>query len=301
MTLAYPLRLLCLCLAVLFLVNLAAGTAVTMFAPVAVRLAERLNARRAARFLLMLRFAPAALAALSVGGLCVPSFLWLEPGTAAEEMGFACLAAALSSVTILAFAGSRTVRAILHSRAWVRGEHSNVMASTGIFRPQVLVSRDVLEALSTNQLAAALRHERGHQLSRDNLKRLCIVMAPGVLPFYNGFGTIERAWVRFSEWAADDYAVGGDPLSSTVLASALVRVARMGGRPASFLVTTLIDGPGGLAERVDRLLKGARAEELAGPAFDVWGTVAFVLAFCVLMLRPGTLGTVHSLLEYLVR
>src|SRR5690349_4359413 len=101
MTSSYMVRLVCLLLASFFLVHLVLGLAVAWIAPAAVRIAERMRARSAARFLLALRLLPPILAIGIVAGLCAPSYLWLEPDAGTEEVGLACLAAALLGLAIL--------------------------------------------------------------------------------------------------------------------------------------------------------------------------------------------------------
>ena len=171
----------------------------------------------------------------------------------------------------------------------------------GILHPRILVSPEIVAALTPEQLTAALRHEHAHQLAGDNFKRLCLVMAPGVLPFHSGFQTLERAWARFAEWAADDYAASGDPLHSTALAAALVRVARMAPASASLLVTTLIDGESDLAVRVDRLLNPTLSAVVTWSAFVPLAAGGFVLGCSMALLQRGTLPAVHSVLEHLLR
>ena len=113
---------------------------------------------------------------------------------------------------------------------WTLNSPAPFLALVGVFPSRVVISSPVMTALSpSEQLAAALRHEAAHQVSRDNLKRLLLLLAPGLLPGLRGFDAIERGWARFTEWAADDEAVAGDARLSLSLAAALVRIARMGG------------------------------------------------------------------------
>jgi len=179
-----------------------------------------------------------------------------------------------------------------------------LVALLGLVRPRLVISRPVLRALSAEQLAAALRHEYVHGKSRDNLKRLAVLLSPDLVPFAGGFRALERAWARFAEWAADDRAVAGDPRLSLSLAAALVRVARISaGAPSSCLVSTLLANGGDLPARVDRLLLAASqcAQPESGSPVMVAGT-AFVLAGCLAgaVLQPGLLSSVHQMLEHLV-
>ena len=101
---SYGFKLSCLSLAAFFLVHLAAAMAMGWLAPSAIRMAGRMRARAAARFLLTVRLAPLGMA-IVVAALCVPSYLWFEPNVA-EEVGPACLIAAirLCDLAIFAFA-----------------------------------------------------------------------------------------------------------------------------------------------------------------------------------------------------
>ena len=322
----YLLRLVCLSLACFFLVHLAVGLVVHSIAPAVIRIAERMRPRRAAAMVLALRMAPLAIGALLVVGLCVPSYLQLEPLNAVEPVGFTCLAAALLGIAIWTNSIGRAIRAARRSLRYVRqwectasktrvaGEQdpvwvvdgmSGLVAVTGIVRPRLVISRPVLKELSREQLAVALRHERAHQKSRDNLKRLAILLAPDLVPFARGFGTLDRAWTRFSEWAADDRAAAGDPRLSLSLADALVRVARLAaGAQPSCLVSTLLANSGDLKERIDRLLlaDSETAQPERGSPVMVAG-VAFTMAACIagVVMQPGVLFFAHRILEHLVR
>src|SRR5512140_3588001 len=96
----YLVRLLCLSLAVFFVIHFSAGLLVTLAGRTMVRFARRLRPAGAARLLLTLRLLPAALGVLVVGGICIQSYLWLEPELSREEIGAGCLAAAILGASL---------------------------------------------------------------------------------------------------------------------------------------------------------------------------------------------------------
>ncbi len=302
MTGEYILRLAALSLAAFFLVQLAVGAAAIAIAPGALRAASRMRTRAAARSMLWLRWAPAIAGLLVVGAVCVPSYLRYEPGNTREELGPVCVAGALLALAVWTGAAIRGLRRIALSRRRLRGSADGrgpLVAMAGILRPRLLIAPAVVEALSPGQLDAALSHERAHGAARDNLKRLLLAFTPGILPGVGGFAQVERHWARFTEWAADDDAVAGDPRRALALAGALVRVARLGPSSAP-LASCLLDGDD-LAERVERLLhppaaRPPRRNRLwsAAPALAV--ALAAGLAW-----SPAALESAHHLLEHLVR
>lgn len=325
MTLAYSLRLLCLCLAAFFLVHLAVGLVVLAISRAAVRRAERMAPRSAARWLLALRLAPLACSLFVVAVLCVPSYLWLEPEAVAEEAGFACLASALLGLAVWCFSIARGVRAFVRSLryigrcqrvgfgtrvegdpspVWVMEGATGALMLAGILRPRLFISRKVMTALSRDQLAAAIRHESAHRVSHDNLKRLIVLLAPGVVPFFRGFGSLEAHWARFTEWAADDSAVDGDSRRSLSLAAALVRVARLTPAPCpSPVIASLLDEGRDLAARVDRLLRVAPVSDKPRqgmPVVSVGAALVLTGLLVAAMLQPATFHSVHRLLEELI-
>jgi Zn-dependent protease with chaperone function len=319
----YLLRLLCLCLAAFFVIHSAVGLVVSLGGAVAMRAARRMRPRSAGRFLLALRLLPAALALLVVGGLCVPSYLWLEPESGAEEVGAGCLAAAILAASLWTLSTARGVRAAIrsarHSRqserlgrrstlhgsplpVWIVEAPAPLLALVGVFGSRLLISRPVMSALSPAQLAAALRHEEAHRVSRDNLKRLLMLLAPGLLPGVHGFDAIERGWARFTEWAADDDAVAGDAHLSLSLAAALVRIARLAGNPPLLpLAASFLGDSREIKARVDRLLSPAPAAPVRprnGAAVATGVALAAGCAAC--MLHPATLASAHRIIEQLI-
>lgn len=321
----YLFRLLCLCSACFFLVHTALALVAWRVSPAALRLAAQIRPRPATRLLLALRLFPAALALVVVFGLCVPSYLWLEPDATGERVGFACFAAALLGATVWGISIARALRAIAgslryarhcqhvgsktrlsedSSPAFVIEEDFALLALAGVLRPRLVISRGVLRALSAEQFDTALRHERAHRFSRDNLKRLLLLLAPEVLPFSRGFAVLERGWSRFSEWAADDRAVEGDARRSLSLASALVRVARMSAAPRlSPVLMSLLAADRDLSVRVERLLRGQPPQEKPmGRVYALVGSASLLLAgfLAAGLARAETLYSVHRLLERLV-
>jgi hypothetical protein len=325
MTLTYLPRLLCISMATFFLVHLALGMAVSAIARTAVELGERMRPQRAAWFLLALRLLPSAGAAFIVIAVCLPSYLWLEPHTADERVGFGCLAVAVMGAAMWGASLARGLRAAAGSQrflrrcrraghpahlagniaeTWIVDSAAPLLAVGGIMRPRLVISRGVVAALAPEQLAAALRHERAHWTSHDNLKRLCTLLTPGILPFGDGNRTLERGWRNVTEWAADDRAVDGSVRRSFALAAALVRVARMtAGAPQSHLAFPLLGDTDRLAARVDRLLRpAAPAPRATGPRpVLVVSTILMMAAsLAVAILQPAALYSVHVALEHLL-
>ena len=304
---AYFVRLVCLSFACFFLVNLSASFVISLLARRAVAKARGLRAASAARWILTVRLTPALVAIFAVVALCIPSYLWLEPDAADEDFGVACSVAAVLGFAVVSRSVWRATRAVIRSRRFTSAALTEIsivdapgsfMATTGLFRPRILVSRAAAESLSPDQFDAAIRHERAHWTSRDNLKRLFQLAAPEPVPFVRGAAPmLDREWARVSEFAADDRAAGGDVDRCVSLAEALVQLARAGTPPEIPLATSLIADSQDLAARVDRLLAGVAAPE---PGPRPWRTAAVVVVSvmgCAAVANPVSLAMVHQLLE----
>jgi hypothetical protein len=316
----------CLCLASFFAVNAAAGLLISLASRAAVRMAESMHARSAARFLLAVRLLPCALGIGAVLALCVPSYLWLEPQDSSERIGWACLALALLGVAgwLISFArvGHALSLSVRFNRACqqtgretlLRSDSRNavivekdapLLALSGVFRPRLIVSKAVLRSLSADELDIALQHENAHRASRDNLKRLLLLLAPKPIPGIRRFSSIEQNWTKFSEWAADDEAVCGDSHRALSLAAALVRVARMGAAPRlSFLHTSLCAGDHDLSARVERLLRIQSLPakpKASGRALPIGSSLGMFICAGIVLAWPAALSLVHRLLELFLR
>lgn len=308
----YLWRLCCLSLAALFVVQMCAGLALRCAAPRLVRMAGKFDAARAATFMLVLRWLPGIAGVFFACCLCVPAYLRLEPLSGEEEIGLVC--AALASLAVssylipIARATVIIARSEIRLRRLVRNaeetaglyvirETSPAMALAGLFHSRVVVSREVVGLLSPDQMDAARRHERAHLESGDNWKRVLLAAAP----IDCGGRHLRSAWSRFTEWAADDKAAGGDSARSVALASALVSVARLASPDSLGHASMLVSDGRELRARVERLLEPQQRVAQTFPVSAVW-TIASAAAATVLVAaqHPACAAMVHRLLEVLV-
>jgi Zn-dependent protease with chaperone function len=326
MTLPYYMRLLCLCLATFYVVHGLLWIVVRSLTPTALRVAETMRPRTSSRLLFALRMTPVAVTGFLIVGFCVPSYLWLEPEATGEHVSWFCLSAAVLGTAIWTISLLRGLNSVARTEQYLRHcAHSNltagtgsnraqvlvvrdgnpVMAVAGVVHPQLVVSQTVMDALSDEQKEAAFRHEAAHRTSRDNLKKLLFLLAPDVLPGISGHARLERGWARFTEWAADDEAVDGSQDRALSLATALVRIAKLGVQPTpSYLLSTLMDDDRDLATRIDRLLREpAYAQKPMAPLIAISRNLAVVAAgvAATLLLWPESLGRIHGLLEHLMQ
>jgi|GEM_PF-567886 len=333
MILPYSVRLVCLCLEMLFLFNLATSALVMGLSGTVAKAAGRMRPQHAARWFLGLRLLPTTLSLLLIAALCVPSYLRYEQNTGSEGMGRFCIAAALMGLGLVltsavrgAFAlvqsyrisrisrmphGTQQVqpRRVADTDIWVTEGNAGepLMALVGVFRPRVLVSRRLLQALTAPQLEAALRHERAHQVSQDNLKRLLMAVLPGVVPgmirFKGGLTAVETQWERFAELAADDYAAGGRADRSIALAETLVKVARLRTYEVPMpLASSLSAADRQLAFRVERLMSVPCAAPLRNSRGALARRYLLLLSglMCLLVILPKIFYPLYPLLESLL-
>ena len=169
-----------------------------------------------------------------------------------------------------------------------------VVVVAGLFRPQLLIDRRVLEQCTPAELAAIAAHERAHVLTHDNARRLLIAA------FAGPHSSAAHQWRHAAEYAADERAAN-TPLAAADLASALVKIARMGYTPSLDATALSAINDGGLLEaRVRRLL--AAEVNVLQPRRH-WALIVGIFSFAVTFVyaaRP-ILGSIHSLTELLIR
>ena len=308
----YLWRLCCLSLAVWFVVQLCVGLSLRLVTARAIRFAERFGPARAASLMLALRWLPGFCGLFAAVCVCVPTYLRFEPLVSDEEMGFPCVALAclwiLSYLIPLARTSFGVVKSELRLSALLRDAEvqagvcvirkpSPSMALVGLFHSRVLVSQEVMQLLTFDQMDAALRHERAHSESRDNGKRLMLEIAP----FDGSCRSLRWAWSRFTEWAADDRATEGDSSRSVALASALVSVARLAAPECLPHAIMLIANGRDLRARVERLLEPSDRTPSSFPGSAVLLAVcALAGAIGIAAQQPTAAAIVHNVLEALV-
>ena len=328
----YELLGICIVLASLMTLNAGVSfvTALTcrLFAP----LLFRLPARTRADVLFTCRIAAPALAAIAIVVFLVPSYVSYEPRMTSEVVSKKLAALAIISVAGLLFALWRTVRSCAATaslrKSWLASSERielksvrlptfkidhrfPIIAIVGTFRPRLFVADRVLQSLTPEELSAAIAHEAGHVIARDNLKRTLLSICRNSLLFVPFGRAVDRAWADAAESAADEFAAEQSPAVALNLASALVTIAKMvpvGVRAdvpvGSYLVG--IESGQGVKARIKRLLeisandiKRGRTALAAGWLPVAWFALALVLAG-LMATNPKTLLAVHSLVEHAV-
>lgn len=318
-----------LCLAVMFLVLACASLLYMAGARLLLKMAGTATPGTKANLLFAARLLPLTLACIVTFGMALPAFLEFEPYSSGEGVGFRLVALAALGALVLAGMVMRGVSLLRATRQAQQGwrEHSDklnldgmrvpvyrvehgasLLAVTGIFRPRIFVGREITEALSPDELRAALAHEMAHVSSFDNLKQLLlkITRAPRWL---KALYRADAEWTKASEIAADHDALS-EGASVLDLSSALIKVGRLkrplaGREPvASHLVPTNCSGS--LESRVNCLSEILEGAEAAAPArgnkrsnLVIFSAVIALAAYvaCIHALLP----VVHEALEVLVR
>ncbi|HEX8922006.1 MAG TPA: M48 family metalloprotease, partial [Pyrinomonadaceae bacterium] len=215
-----------LALAALLTINAVASLMGAIVWRVLKRRANRWSAHTRALFLFTLRTLPPAASFICVVILLLPAYLAHEPHASGEVVSAKMAALALVSVfgIMLAIhrglASWRATRRLVND--WLRNAESvrlegvsipvyrikhafPVIAIVGALRPRLFIASQLFDALTKDELAAALAHERGHLATLDNLRRPVVRACCDVLSIVPSGRTLDRAWKEESEAAADEY------------------------------------------------------------------------------------------------
>ena len=314
----YALLCICLTLSALLAINaLASALAGVVWRALAPRVWGWEAARRA-RLLFALRVSPPAAAAALAFALVVPAYLLHEPADSGESVGLklfilACVSAA--GVTLACWRVALTwVSTRRLARDWMR--HAEpfevggvgvstfrirhrfpVIAVIGVLRPRLFVASLVFDALTPGELAAALAHERGHVVGRDNLKRALLQAGEDALLHAPLGRSLRRAWQGESEMAADEFAASAGPAAALDLASAIVKISKLiphGARPTLPAGAHLLgDGEDGTSRRVRNLLRLASSPEGRRERAGLHARTPLAAALCLCLFAGGALVLTH--------
>jgi Zn-dependent protease with chaperone function len=177
---------------------------------------------------------------------------------------------------LLVRAGARSVWALL------AGGPQPGIATFGLFRPRVVLSKDFAMRLDEREVAAALEHERAHARHRDPL-RIWLAQFVTDLQWPRAAARLRfRLWLSALEQARDDEArargVQGVDLAAAVLASLRYGHCAERGR-------ALLTGDGdALRERVERLLRPLSTEPYSS------GVRGIALLSILLLILAGALA-----------
>ena len=309
--------------AYLYAVNLGASLLSAAVWKVMAKYTLGMRRRSRADPLFVLRALPLAAALVLSLALLVPSFLLFEPHESDETVSYKLAFVVGISLLGIGAAAARIFASWWRTRrltaAWLneaeefelqasslpafRIEHSfPVLAVIGVLRPRIFVATQVLEALSTAELNAALAHEIGHITSRDNVKRVAMRICRDMLVFPIG-ESLDKAWLEAAESAADEFAAGSDH-NALDLASALVKIGRIAPAgsawelPAGAYLTEPNDTS--LAARVEDLIDLAGKDSVHGRSGGVQ-IYALPIVLLTLLVLPAfnenALYSVHRLTE----
>lgn len=327
----YALLCICLTLSALLAVNvLASALAGAVWRALAARV-QGWDACTRARLLFALRVTPPAAAAGLAFALIVPAYLLHEPPDSGERVGVKLFVLACLSAAGVMLAAWRVARTWVVTRRLVRDWMSHaepfevegttvptflirhsfpVIAVIGVLRPRLFVAAQVFDAITPEELAAALAHERGHVEGRDNLKRALLQAGEDALLHAPLGRSLRRAWQSESEMAADEFAAAAGPAAALDLASAIVKISKLiprGARPTLPAGAHLLgDGEDGTSRRVRNLLRLAASAK--GSRAGLHSRSPLTAAFCFgifavgayILMHPEILMTTHVAIEQVV-
>ncbi|MFN2444999.1 MAG: M56 family metallopeptidase [Vicinamibacterales bacterium] len=268
---------------------------------------------------LSLRLAPVVVAAAFTLGGVWPAFAAFEPRDVEERPGAVLIALAVAAIAMLAMSAIRLTRAMRAHRQFTRrwlgdavvlpvsgldlpihlvGLATPLAALVGATRPQLVMSARVVDACSTSELRAIGAHEAAHLTARDNLKRLLLHLCPDALRWTGSHRRLVEAWSTTSEEEADDRACAADEAKRLVLASLLIKVARLGSASPVQPASSPLIGSANLERRVRRLLDPPALP--IAPLRPWRAACGASLAAAFVVAQPATLALIHQVVEQLV-
>jgi Zn-dependent protease with chaperone function len=321
----------CILLAVMLALNSFASLVASLLWKLLEPRARKWSASSQASVLCLLRTLPVVGGVTIVALLFAPAYLAHEPRENHEEITLNLALAAFFSALglgLAVFRGIASWRATARLTAdWLRHAEQitlpgitipafrikhqfPVVAIVGTFRPRLFIARQIFESLTGEELSAALAHELGHVIARDNLKRGLIRACRDMLLIIPCGRALDDAWKEASESAADEYAAGKGRRIGLDLASALVKIARLvpyGSRPTLPAGAYFVDheDPHGFKGRVRNLVRLAGSGVANPPALigklPLWVPIAvLVVLLGAVSIESHVLVLTHEVIEHTV-
>jgi len=304
MAISYFMRMVCVALVALGLIQIMSELVLWVAAKPIFRLLDPLSARSRERSLYLLQFMPFLLAASLTLFVCVPGYVRNETNLASEAVGWPCLLLAGGVFAWFAFTALRGLRIVVRTAIFshackvagvgtlsspirtpivpLPGAEPGV-ALVGLLHPRIFISANLLTdgRLSPPALDLVFEHESSHAIQGDNWKLLSLYCLPRLNLSLARGATWLQHWQTAAEWAADDDAVRGDCGRALLLAQTLVTFARgaAGTRASAMVSTGLVSGNKELEHRVNRLLElGHAPTRSAGHALTPLDTARLTAA-----------------------
>jgi hypothetical protein len=296
MLLSYWLRLACLVLFSMGVMQVTLQLLIRLVMTLAKRRVNRMSARFRERIYFVAALASHVLALLLCLLVVAPQYIRGETNPLQERVGVVCVTGALLVAVRYLYGLLRAVRFLLQMRRVHRHDEEPVvmaedvtvhicangyplLAVAGLFSPRIVLSRHLLDnvAFSPRLLEIALAHEKAHVHHRDNLKHF--VLASLALSDWWMEGSLKR-WRYAAEQAADDDAVSGSSSRAILLAETLLVAARTvssEGTPA--LSLGLLPHEEELDQRIGRLLQQDYDSVLAPTIIPSWRHMMCASAF----------------------
>jgi hypothetical protein len=316
MLLSYSLRLMCLALFSVGVIQVTLQLLLRFVMPFAERGILQMTARGQERIWLAVPIAPHVLAVLLTLIFIVPQYVRDETNLLPERVGVVCFVGTLSVAARYLYAVVRGAWLLLETRGkvgsddmpFVRTDDMPVylssalypqLAVTGIFSPKVVLSQHLFEnaAFSPELLEIALAHEKAHVRHYDNLKHLVLVSL--VLLRRSAEERWVERWRSAAEIAADEEAVAGNSLRAILLAETLLIAARSVPRErVAMLSLRLLRHEEDLDRRVSRLLGSDSAAALSDWQNALCATAFLGASASVVLLVLA--ASFHKLVEYVL-
>jgi beta-lactamase regulating signal transducer with metallopeptidase domain len=316
MLLSYWLRLFCLVLFSVGILQVVLHSLWRLACPLVNRSIDRMTARWQERICFAVPIASHVVPMLLTLLAVAPQYIRNETNPLQERVGIVCVAGALVVFFRYLYALLRAAQLLLRERQvyklngpplvltggvsiHVSEQMHPLLAVSGLLSPRIVISRYLLRnaALSQEQLEIALAHENAHVLQRDNLKYF--VLTSLALSRSGSKGALRR-WRCAAEIAADDDAVFGNSSRAILLAETLLIAARtVPAQRTAALSLGLLPHEEELDKRIDRLLHD---DFLPAPTVS-WRSI--VSAAALLLIGAFTLPQLfttafHEIAEYVL-